>query len=40
MEQDELLQRLLEQSTENPDKIDLEDAIASMEQAEEVKVRL
>ncbi|MBG7601989.1 MAG: hypothetical protein IZT60_05530 [Gammaproteobacteria bacterium] len=40
MEQDELLQRLLEQSTENPDKIDLEEAIAAMEQAEEVKVRL
>jgi hypothetical protein len=40
MEQDELLQRLLEQSTENPDKIDLEEAIAAMERAEEVKVRL
>jgi hypothetical protein len=40
MEQDELLALLLQQSSDNPDKIDLEAAIATMEQAEEVKVTL
>ncbi|MEN8214268.1 MAG: hypothetical protein ABFR19_07885 [Pseudomonadota bacterium] len=40
LEQDELLARLQEQSSDNPDKVDLEEAIAIMEEAEEVQVRL
>ncbi|MEN8129832.1 MAG: hypothetical protein ABFS45_06480 [Pseudomonadota bacterium] len=40
LEQDELLAKLHEQPTENPDQIDLEQAISIMEQAEEVSVKL
>lgn len=40
LEQDELLEKLREQSTENPDQIDLEKAIDIMEHAEEVSVKL
>jgi hypothetical protein len=38
MEQAELTQQLLEQSTENPDQIDLEDAIRKMEEEQEVRI--
>lgn len=40
LEQDELLAKLREQSTVNPDQIDLEQAISLMESAEEITVRL
>ena len=39
-EQDELAARLVEQSTENADRIDLEAAIQAMEEAREVKLRV
>jgi hypothetical protein len=38
MEQAELTQQLLEQSTENPDQIDLEDAIRKMEEEQEIRI--
>jgi hypothetical protein len=38
LEQEELMQKLSEQSEENPDQIDLEDVIHIMEDAKEVKV--
>ena len=40
MEQDELLTTLLEQSTENPDQIDLEQVIEKMSNAAEVKINV
>ncbi len=40
LEQDALMQVLSEQSTDNPDQIDLEQAIASMSEAEEVRPEL
>ncbi len=39
LEQEELMARLLAQSSENPDQIDLEEAIHVMEQANEVVIR-
>jgi len=39
-EQDELVQQLAQQSTENPDQINLEDAIQAMTEASEVKIVL
>ena len=38
MEQAELTQQLLEQSTENPDQIDLEEAIHRMEEEQEIRI--
>ncbi len=38
LEQAELTQQLLEQSTENPDQIDLEDAIRKMEEEQEIRI--
>jgi len=38
LEQPEILALLKEQSTENPDQIDLEDAIQEMEQAKEIRI--
>lgn len=40
MEQDELVNTLLAQSTDNPDQIDLEEVIAKMSNAAEVKIDL
>ena len=40
LEQGELMARLQEQSTHNPDQIDLEDAIRRMGEAEEIKISL
>ncbi|MEA1889479.1 MAG: hypothetical protein U9N50_06850 [Pseudomonadota bacterium] len=40
MEQAELMQALEQQSTENPDQIDMEAAIRSMTEAEEIRVEL
>ena len=40
MEQDELFAVLNQQSTENPDQIDMEDAIEIMEHVKEVKVKV
>jgi len=39
-EQAELMQALEQQSTSNPDQIDMEAAIRSMTEAEEIKVEL
>ena len=39
LEQDELMEKLLAQSTENPDQVDLEEAIHVMERAKEVVVK-
>ena len=39
LEQDELMESLLAQSTENPEQLDLEEAIRVMEHAEEVVIR-
>ena len=38
MEQEELIKKLSEQSTDNPDQINLEDAIHAMEIAKEIKI--
>jgi len=38
MEQDELMAALMKQSKENPDQIELEDAIDAMEQLPEVTI--
>ncbi len=38
LEQDELTEHLLAQSTDNPDQIDLEDAIRKMEEEQEVRI--
>ncbi len=40
LEQGELMESLLAQSTENPDQIDLEEAIHVMEQAQEVVIKV
>lgn len=40
LEQDELVELLLRQSTENPDQIDLEDAISQMTDAKEIRINL
>ena len=39
-EQRELVQALEQQSTDNPDQIDLEAAIQTMTEAEEIKIKL
>lgn len=39
LEQEELMERLVAQSSENPDKIDLEEAIGVMENAKEVVIK-
>jgi hypothetical protein len=40
MEQDELMDALLQQSIENPDQIELDDAIKAMEGLSEVTIEL
>ncbi len=40
LEQDEIIGLLQEQSADNPDQIDLEDAIDDMEQAQEIKIEV
>lgn len=40
LEQDEIIGVLKEQSTDNPDQIDLEDAIGDMEKAEEIQIEV
>jgi hypothetical protein len=39
-EQDEIVRMLKEQSTENPDQIDLEDAIQQMEKVKEIRIEI
>lgn len=38
LEQDEIVDQLMQQSTENPDQIDMEAAIQQMIEAQEVKI--
>jgi hypothetical protein len=40
LEQVEIVALLKEQSTENPDQIDLEDAILEMEKAKEIRIEV
>lgn len=40
LEQPEIIERLMQQSTENPDQIDLEDAIQQMIDAREIRITL
>ena len=40
LEQAEIVALLKEQSTENPDQIDLEDAILEMEKAKEIRIEV
>ncbi len=40
MEQAQLMQKLEQQSTSNPDTIDMEAAIQSMTEAKEVKIEI
>jgi len=40
LEQQDIVDRLLEQSEHNPDEVDLENAIQQMKDAKEIKIRL